>query len=87
MSRPTAGSTTSPATAVPNDCEPSDWQSAEVLVPIFDHANGLNGSNGEYHVAGFAGFRMSGYRFPGNDVGERLPVRTKAKGRHDLHLR
>jgi Flp pilus assembly protein TadG len=55
-----------PGNGVPNDCEPTDWQSREVLVPIFDNANGLNGSNGQYHIAGFVGFRISGYRFPGN---------------------
>jgi Flp pilus assembly protein TadG len=65
---------------VPNDCEPSDWQSAEVLVPIFDRTNGLNGSNGEYHVAGFVGFRVSGYRFPGNEWNNGFPCGEKPKG-------
>lgn len=69
-----------PGNGVPNDCEPSDWRSAEVLVPIFDHANGLNGSNGEYHVAGFAGFRVSGYRFPGNEWDNGFPCGAKPKG-------
>ena len=69
-----------PGNGVPNDCEPSDWQSTEVLVPIYDHTNGLNGSNGTYHVAGFAGFRMSGYRFPGNEWQNGFPCGPKPKG-------
>ena len=65
---------------VPNDCEPSDWRSAEVLVPIFDQTNDLNGSNGKYHVVGFAGFRMFGYRFPGNEWQNGFPCGPKPKG-------
>jgi len=50
---------------VPNDCNPADWQGVEVLIPLYDGTNGLTGANGEYHVSGFIGFRVLGYRFPG----------------------
>jgi len=58
---------------VPNTCDPSKWRNNEVLVPIYDNTNDLNGSNGKYHVAGFAGFRVHGYRFPGNDWDNGFP--------------
>jgi Flp pilus assembly protein TadG len=69
-----------PGNGVPNDCEPTDWRSAEVLVPIFDNSNGLNGSNGSYHIAGFVGFRMSGYRFPGNSWDNGFPCGRRPAG-------
>ena len=65
---------------VPNVCQPSDWQNREVLVPIYDDTNDLNGSNGRYHVAGFAGFRVHGYRFPGNEWHNGYPCGPKPKG-------
>ena len=51
---------------------PSSCSNAELLamrgqivnIPIFDRTNGLNGANGEYHIAGFAAFYLTGYRFP-----------------------
>jgi hypothetical protein len=69
-----------PGNGLPNGCEPTDWRSAEVLVPIFDHTNDLTGSNGKYHVAGFAGFRVSGYRFPGHEWENGFPCGPKPKG-------
>lgn len=36
-----------------------------VLIPVFDQTNGLNGSNTKYHIAGYAGFHLTGYKFPG----------------------
>ncbi len=51
----------------PPGCDPEDWQNAEVLLPLYDRTNGLTGSNGEYHVAGFVGFRILGYHFNGNN--------------------
>jgi hypothetical protein len=54
-----------PGNSVPSGCDPEEWQDAEVLLPLFDRTNGLTGSNGEYHVAGFVGFRITGYRFSG----------------------
>jgi hypothetical protein len=65
---------------VPNGCETSDWRNTEVLIPIYDGTNGLTGSNGEYHVAWFAGFRILGYRFPGNEWDNGFPCGDKPKG-------
>lgn len=50
--------------AVPSDCHPSQWQDKTVLLPVYDQTNGLSGSNGSYHIAGFAAFYVAGYRFP-----------------------
>jgi Flp pilus assembly protein TadG len=35
-----------------------------VYLPVYDNANGLNGSNGSYHISGFAAFYLTGYSFP-----------------------
>jgi hypothetical protein len=53
-----------PGNSVPNNCNPASWRDATVLVPIYDRTNGLGGSNGEYWVAGFAGFHVLAYSFP-----------------------
>jgi Flp pilus assembly protein TadG len=39
-----------------------------VFIPVFDNANGLTGSNGRYHVSGFAAFYLTGYSFPSDRV-------------------
>jgi Flp pilus assembly protein TadG len=52
-----------PGNSPPPGCDPRDWQNAEVVIPLFDSTRGLSGTSGEYHVAGFAGFRILGYRF------------------------
>ena len=54
---------------VPNGCDPAAWQDAIVVIPIFDSASGT-GAGGEYHIAGFVGFHVTAYRFPG----ERWPA-------------
>jgi hypothetical protein len=52
----------------PNSCT---WQMLQqmqgqiVYVPIFNNTNGLTGSNGQYYVAGYAGFFLSGYSIEG----------------------
>jgi Putative Flp pilus-assembly TadE/G-like len=51
--------------SVPSGCNLSAWRNQEVLITIFDDERGT-GANGEYHIAGFVGFRVLGYRFPGN---------------------
>jgi len=61
--------------AVPNDCHPSDWRDKTILLPIYDQTNGLSGSNGSYHIAGFAAFHVVGYRFPS----EKWPNNMKCK--------
>jgi Putative Flp pilus-assembly TadE/G-like len=53
--------------SLPQGCDPTEWQDAEVLLPLYDRTNGLTGSNGEYHVVGFVGFRVLGYHFNGNN--------------------
>ncbi|MEO7443789.1 MAG: hypothetical protein ABIW46_09695, partial [Acidimicrobiales bacterium] len=50
--------------AVPTDCHPSQWQNKTILLPIYDNTNGLSGTNGSYHIMGFAAFYVVGYRFP-----------------------
>ena len=52
-----------PGDSLPADCHPRDWRNAEVVIPLFDRTRGLSGTDGEYHVAGFVGFRILGYRF------------------------
>lgn len=44
------------------------WLNNEIVILMFDAERG-QGANGQYHVAGFASFRLLGYRFPG----ERAP--------------
>jgi hypothetical protein len=36
-----------------------------VHIPIFDQTNGLSGTNGEYHMSGFAAFYVTGYSIEG----------------------
>jgi hypothetical protein len=45
------------------DCLP-DILDTIIHIPIFDETNGLTGDNGEYHMAGFAAFYVTGYRAP-----------------------
>jgi hypothetical protein len=52
-----------PGSSVPPGCNPGDWQNREVVIPMFDGTTGVFGTDAEYHVAGFAGFRILGYRF------------------------
>lgn len=42
-------------------CDPSLWKNQELLIPIYDETQG-SGNNAKYHVAGFAGFRLLGYK-------------------------
>ncbi|HEX6328347.1 MAG TPA: pilus assembly protein TadG-related protein [Jiangellaceae bacterium] len=44
-------------------CDPTVWQDVDVVLPIFDSYDGT-GANGQYHIAGFVGFHVTGYRFP-----------------------
>lgn len=38
-----------------------------VYIPIYDQTNGLTGSNGQYHIKGFAAFYLTGYFINGPD--------------------
>jgi Flp pilus assembly protein TadG len=64
-------------------CEPEDLDSLlgrMVLLPVFDEARG-GGSGGEYHVFGYAAFKLTGYYFAGQYKG------TKACGGSDRCIR
>jgi hypothetical protein len=37
-----------------------------IRIPVYDVTNGLTGTNGEYRLATYAAFYLSGYRFPGS---------------------
>jgi Flp pilus assembly protein TadG len=54
-----------PGVSAPNCVDLTALRNTVVLLPIYDQTNGLTGSNGEYHIAGFAAFYLTGYRFPG----------------------
>lgn len=52
--------------SLPKACNPATWLNTEVLIAIFDQDR-MTGNNGEYHIAGFVGIRLSGYQFQGNN--------------------
>ncbi len=54
-----------PGNSLPKGCNPDEWLNQEVLIAIYDQERGT-GNGGEYHVAGFAGFRLTAYKFQGN---------------------
>jgi Flp pilus assembly protein TadG len=48
----------------PSGCDPAEMQALVgkvVLVPVYDNTNGLTGSNGQYHIKGYASFYLTGY--------------------------
>jgi len=45
----------------PPNCDVTKWQNAKVLVPLYDQTQ-LSGSNGQYHVVGFAEFKVLAYK-------------------------
>jgi hypothetical protein len=57
-----------PGNDVPNGCDPTEWQNAEVLVPVYDDCarkadgNCISGGGAEYSIVGFVGFKILGYR-------------------------
>lgn len=52
---------------IPSACKPEieRLRGAVALLPIYDVAGGT-GSGGWFHIVGFAGFKIEGYRFSGN---------------------
>lgn len=57
-----------PGTSVPGtDCRDKlqELLGEAVPLPIYSETNGLNGSNGEYLIEGYAAFVLTGYSFPG----------------------
>lgn len=60
---------TDPGNSVPSSCTSADIakvRGTTVLLPIFDRYQGT-GSSATYHVYGYAGFRLTGYHFGGQD--------------------
>ena len=57
-----ASSTGNPA---PSCVDMNALRNTAVLLPMYDGDSGT-GSGGSYHIAGFAGFYLTGYRFPGD---------------------
>ena len=55
-----------PGASADNSCDPSEWVNQTLLIPIYDQVSDQGGQNGEYHIIGFAGFYLTGYRFPGD---------------------
>ncbi|GAA2529945.1 pilus assembly protein TadG-related protein [Pilimelia columellifera] len=53
----------------------------EIPIPIYDGVRGA-GSNTEYHLAGFASFVLTGYRFPGASANSWLPGGTVCPNTH-----
>ena len=53
--------------AVPNGCKPEleGLVGQLIFIPVFNETNGLTGTNGEYALAGYAAFYLTGYSFPG----------------------
>jgi Flp pilus assembly protein TadG len=52
----------------PSSCEAADFQAMLgkiIHLPIYDGTNGLTGSNGKYHIAGYAAFYMTGFSING----------------------
>jgi Flp pilus assembly protein TadG len=56
--------------SIPNVCKTvlPTLVGTTVFLPVFDNANGLTGSNGSYHISGFAAFYLTGYSFPSDRV-------------------
>jgi Flp pilus assembly protein TadG len=63
-----------PGNGAPNDCDFDGLLGTTVMIPVFDDLTESGGPGGCtigpggkcYHVLGFAGFHISGFRFPGN---------------------
>lgn len=54
--------------SVPTSCSPAAMKSMigkVVYIPVYDDTNGLTGSNGQYHIRGFAAFYLTGYSING----------------------
>jgi Flp pilus assembly protein TadG len=57
-----------PGSSVPNACRSglSALVGRTVFVPVYDNTIGLTGTNGRYHISGFAAFFLTGYSLPGS---------------------
>lgn len=52
-----------PGNSVGKTCTAADFRDQTVLLPVYDDVWGT-GNNGRYHIAGWAAFRVTGFRFP-----------------------
>jgi hypothetical protein len=55
--------------SVPSGCKNGDFAAlvgTVIPLPVFDRVNGLNGSNGQYEVGGYAAFYLTGYHLGGS---------------------
>ena len=50
-----------PGNSLPKGCDPAAWLNQEILIAVYDQERGT-GNNGEYHVAGFVGLQVLGYK-------------------------
>jgi Flp pilus assembly protein TadG len=66
-----------PGESVPQACDPTAWQDADVLIPLYDQTQGT-GTGGEYHIIGFAGFTILGYKV--GNVEWNMPGNGKCPG-------
>ena len=74
-------STSSTGNTPPSSCQPADfsgWIGHTVLLPIFD-TSGSTGSNGWYHVYGYAAFKLTGYFFGGQYASSPKPCSGSAR--------
>jgi Flp pilus assembly protein TadG len=71
---------------VPSSCpyaEMSALVGKVIHIPVFDLTNGLNGTNGQYRIKGFAAFYMTGYSINGPDKVKSLKTNTFPCGGSD----
>ena len=54
--------------SLPKGCDPDAWLNTDQIIAVYDQAEDT-GHNGRYHIAGFVGFRLTGYKFQGSTSG------------------
>lgn len=64
--------------SAPN-CDLTTWQNTEILISVYDQVTGT-GSTALYHIIGFVGFTITGYRFPGTGTTNRWPSNFSCPG-------
>lgn len=77
---PSAGETVaedSGRAGTPHSCTLSTLLNRDVYLALYDDYFG-SGSNGSYHLYGFAQFRLTGFRFPTQSGGNTAPCTTNA---------
>jgi hypothetical protein len=59
-----------PGNSLPPGCDPTKWRDAEVVIPLYDECARKasdatkceTGQGAEYHIVGFVGFKVLGYK-------------------------